>query len=125
MKAIDVRGTAAALPEAWSSRALGKVGAARVKVLRMDELPGEEEAHGTAEALFVLDGRLELSVGGADVSVRPGELYLVPAGATHAVRAGSRGTLLIFAADAGAGAGTDADGDADADAWRGRGCGGR
>ncbi|MFK8848134.1 cupin domain-containing protein [Streptomyces sp. Ac-502] len=98
MKAIDVRATAAALPEAWSSRALGEVGAARVKVLRMDEVPGEEEAHGTAEALFVLDGRLELSVGGTDVSVGPGELYLVPAGARHAVRAGSHGTLLIFEA---------------------------
>ncbi|MEF3118625.1 cupin domain-containing protein [Streptomyces chrestomyceticus] len=96
MKAIDVRETAAALPEAWSSRVLGEVGAARVKVLRMDELPGEEEAHGTAEALFVLDGRLELSVGGADVSVGPGQLYLVPAGVTHAVRAGSRGTLVIL-----------------------------
>ncbi|MFI2237947.1 cupin domain-containing protein [Streptomyces chrestomyceticus] len=96
MKAIDVRETAAALPQAWSSRVLGKVGAARVKVLRMSELPGEEEAHGTAEALFVLDGRLELSVGGADVSVGPGELYLVPAGVRHAVRAGSCGTLVIL-----------------------------
>ncbi|MFB1046346.1 cupin domain-containing protein [Streptomyces chrestomyceticus] len=96
MKAIDVRETAAALPEAWSSRVLGEVGTARVKVLRMDESPGEEEAHATAEALFVLDGRLELSVGGADVSVGPGQLYLVPAGVTHAVRAGSRGTLVIL-----------------------------
>ncbi|GCD44035.1 cupin domain-containing protein [Streptomyces paromomycinus] len=96
MKAIDVRETVAALPEAWSSRVLGEVGTARVKVLRMDELPGEEEAHGTPEALFVLDGRLELSVGGAIVSVGPGELYLVPAGVKHAVRAGSRGTLVIL-----------------------------
>ncbi|MEV5594008.1 cupin domain-containing protein [Streptomyces sp. NPDC052496] len=98
MSAIDIREAAAVLPAAWSSRPLGKVGAACVKVLRMDEAPGEEEVHGTAEALFVVEGRLELSVGGADVSVGPGELYLVPAGALHAVRAGSRGTLVIFEA---------------------------
>ncbi|OKH99653.1 cupin [Streptomyces sp. CB02923] len=95
MSVIDVRGVAAALPEAWSSRSLGRVSAACLKVLRMDELPGEEEAHEGGEALFVLDGRLELSVDGAAVSVGQGEMYMVPAGASHAVRAGSRGTLMI------------------------------
>ncbi|MFD7662887.1 cupin domain-containing protein [Streptomyces sp. NPDC059788] len=96
MSLIDVRATAAGLLAAWSSRSLGRVGAACVKVLRMDELAGEEEAHGAVEALFVLDGRLELAVGGVAVSVRQGEMYLVPAGVTHAVRAGSHGTLMIF-----------------------------
>ncbi|MFH8345201.1 cupin domain-containing protein [Streptomyces sp. NPDC018045] len=96
MKVIDVRETADALPDAWDSRSLGQVGTARVKVLRMDGGPGEEETHGAVEALFVLDGRLELSVGGTAVSVGPGEMYLVPAGVVHAVRAGSRGTLVIF-----------------------------
>ncbi|MEU5586920.1 hypothetical protein [Streptomyces chrestomyceticus] len=35
-------------------------------------------------------------MGGVDVSVGPGELYLVPADVTHAVRAGSRGRLVIL-----------------------------
>ncbi|WP_031190460.1 MULTISPECIES: cupin domain-containing protein [Streptomyces] len=98
MTAIDVRKAADALPDAWSSQSLGRVGAADVKVLRMNELPGEEEAHDTAEVLFVLDGRLELTVDGAAVSVGQGEMYAVPAGAPHAVRAGSRGTLVIVEA---------------------------
>ncbi|KEF06279.1 MULTISPECIES: cupin domain-containing protein [Streptomyces] len=98
MTAIDVRKVADALPGAWSSRSLGRAGAADVKVLRMNELPGEEEAHDTAEVLFVLDGRLELTVDGAAVSVGQGEMYVVPAGAPHAVRAGSRGTLVIVEA---------------------------
>jgi quercetin dioxygenase-like cupin family protein len=42
-----------------------------------------------------LDGWLELEVSGAPVSVRAGELYMVAAGTVHAVRAGSRGTLVI------------------------------
>lgn len=48
MRAIDLAETAAALPEAWSSRVLGTVGAACVKVLRMDGLPVVEESHGAA-----------------------------------------------------------------------------
>ncbi|MCZ2527496.1 cupin domain-containing protein [Streptomyces sp. HB2AG] len=95
MGAIDLAEMAAGLPEAWSSRRLGLVGAACVKVLRMDELPVEEEIHGAAEALLVLDGRLELEAGGMSVSVRAGELFMVEAGIAHAVRPGSRGTLVI------------------------------
>lgn len=95
MSAVNVAETAAGLPEAWNSRRLGMVGAACVKVLRMDGLPVEEESHGAAEALLVLDGRLELEVGGMPVSVRAGELFMVTAGTAHAVRPGSRGTLVI------------------------------
>ncbi|MEU8679441.1 cupin domain-containing protein [Streptomyces sp. NPDC048560] len=95
MGVVDLAGTAAGLPEAWSSRRLGMVGAACVKVLRMDDLPVEEESHGAAEALLVLDGRLELEVDGMPVSVRAGELFMVEAGTAHAVRPGSRGTLVI------------------------------
>lgn len=95
MGPINVVDTAAALPAAWSSRTVGQVGAACVKVLRMDGRAVEEEAHGAAEVLLVLDGQLELLVEGAEVTVRAGELYRIPAGARHAVRPGSRGTLVI------------------------------
>ena len=95
MNAVDLAETAAGLPEAWSSRRLGMVGAACVKVLRMNELPVGEESHVAAEALLVLDGRLELEVDGMPVSVREGELFMVAAGAAHTVRPGSRGTLVI------------------------------
>lgn len=95
MSVVDLVATAADLPQAWSSLRLGRVGAACVKVLRMDELPVEEESHDADEALLVLDGRLELEVNGAPVSVRAGELFIVAAGSGHAVRAGSRGTLVI------------------------------
>ncbi|MFJ9887809.1 cupin domain-containing protein [Streptomyces sp. NPDC091287] len=61
----------------------------------MDGLPVAEESHGDAEALLVLDGRLELEVDGMPVSVGAGELFMVPAGAAHTVRPRSRGTLVI------------------------------
>ncbi|MFG2292306.1 cupin domain-containing protein [Streptomyces sp. NPDC048603] len=95
MSSINVLDTAAALPAAWSSRSLGTVGTACVKVLRMDGSPVEEEVHGVDEVLLVLDGRLELLVEGLEVAVESGEIYRMPAGTRHAVRPGSRGTLVI------------------------------
>ncbi|MFI5617988.1 cupin domain-containing protein [Streptomyces sp. NPDC051567] len=95
MSVTDLMGTAAGLAEAWNSRELGRVGEARVKVLRMDEMPVEEESHAAAEALLVLDGRLELTVDGVEIPVRQGELFMVPARTVHAVRPGSTGTLVI------------------------------
>ncbi|MGK5549046.1 cupin domain-containing protein [Streptomyces sp. URMC 127] len=95
MTVINLNDTAAALPDAWRSRVLGHIGPACLKVLRMSELPGEEESHDAPEALLVLDGRLELDVRGEAVTVGTGEVYVVPAGAPHAVRPGSRGTLVI------------------------------
>ncbi|MFG2823472.1 cupin domain-containing protein [Kitasatospora sp. NPDC048365] len=95
MNVINLTETAAGLPEAWSSLLLGRVGTAGVKVLRMDGTPVAEESHDADEALLVLDGRMELVVDGTPVSVRAGELYLVAAGAVHAVAPGSRGTLVI------------------------------
>ncbi|MET9482306.1 cupin domain-containing protein [Streptomyces sp. NPDC006638] len=95
MSTVNLAETAAGLPRAWSSRLLGTVGPACVKVLRMDGSPVGEESHEAAEALLVLDGRLELEVGGTDVTVRAGELFVVAAGTAHTVRPGSRGTLVI------------------------------
>ncbi len=66
-----------------------------MKVLRMDGSPVQEEVHRADEVLLVLDGRLELLVEGIKVAVETGEMYRVPAGARHAVRPGSRGTLVI------------------------------
>ncbi|MFF4952130.1 cupin domain-containing protein [Streptomyces chattanoogensis] len=95
MSLVSLTDTAAALPQEWRSLPLGRIGSAVVKVLRMNELPVAEERHDDAEALLVLDGRLELDVDGARVPVGPGELYVVPAGTPHAVRPGSHGTLVI------------------------------
>ncbi|SBV01420.1 Mannose-6-phosphate isomerase, cupin superfamily [Streptomyces sp. Ncost-T6T-1] len=101
MSVIKVSEAASVLPRAWSSTALARVGTASVRVLRMDALPVEEERHDEAEALLVLDGHLELSVDGHEVTVGPGGMYVVEAGVPHAVRPGSRGTLIIVGRDCG------------------------
>ncbi|MFC5723862.1 cupin domain-containing protein [Streptomyces gamaensis] len=99
---VDVAGLAGKLPAVWRTHVLGEVGGARIKVLRMDETPHEGEAHERTEALFVLEGRMELTYDGTDVTVRAGEICVVPAGTYHTVRAGSSGVLVIIDAIAGA-----------------------
>ncbi|MCE5233772.1 MAG: cupin domain-containing protein [Mizugakiibacter sp.] len=96
MDRIDLQRTAVALPQAWQSRVLARIGSANVKVLRMDGSAYPAETHAYAEGLLVLDGELRLEVEGAPVTVRAGELYTVPAGVPHAVAPGSTGVLVIL-----------------------------
>ena len=84
------------LPDAWRSVVLTRVGDTQLKVTRMDGSPYAEEVHVCTEALLVIDGQLNLLVAGQPVTVRSGELYVVPAGVPHAVAAGSAGTLIIL-----------------------------
>ncbi|MFB6894597.1 cupin domain-containing protein [Kitasatospora sp. NPDC056327] len=95
MNPVDLYEAASALPAPWNSRLLAQVGTAAVKVLRMDGRPLPVEAHDTAELLIVLDGTLELTSGGDELTVERGGMHHVAAGVPHAVRPGSRGALLI------------------------------
>ncbi len=92
---IQFDALASDLPTAWKSSVVGQVGPARIKVLRMDAQPYEAETHDYNEGLFVVSGQLMLQVEAETVVVRPGQMYLAPAGVSHAVLPGSHGTLVI------------------------------
>ncbi|GLQ98612.1 cupin domain-containing protein [Dyella mobilis] len=84
------------LPQTWTSRIVAQFGSARMKLLRMDAAAYPEECHDYDEGLLVLDGEMVLQIGGQDILVRAGEIYVVPAGVAHGVGAGSKGTLVIL-----------------------------
>lgn len=92
----DLSDIATQLPDAWRSIVLARIGETQLKVTRMDGSPYEEETHTYAEGLLVIDGQLNLLVSGEPVTVRSGELYVVPLGVAHAVAEGSTGTLVIL-----------------------------
>jgi mannose-6-phosphate isomerase-like protein (cupin superfamily) len=96
MTSIDFNSVAKTLPAAWKSTVVGKVGAANIKVLRMDEQPYAQETHDYNEGLLVVDGELRLQVGQDEVVVEAGQMYLAQAGTAHAVLPGSSGTLVII-----------------------------
>jgi mannose-6-phosphate isomerase-like protein (cupin superfamily) len=96
MPLVRFDSVAEALPAAWRSTIVARVGPAQVKVLRMDEMPYEEETHEYNEGLLVVTGQLLLEVAGEDVVVEAGQMFLAEAGVPHSVRRGSRGTLVII-----------------------------
>ncbi|MBC3931781.1 MAG: cupin domain-containing protein [Undibacterium curvum] len=96
MPLTHVKSRAAALPDAWQSTVLGKAAGASLKVLRMDATGYPEQMHDFDQGLFVLDGQLNLELDGKVISVRAGELFIVPASKTHAVARGSFGTLMMI-----------------------------
>jgi quercetin dioxygenase-like cupin family protein len=86
----------AELTEAWRSVVVGQAAGANVKVLRMDGTAYPNEVHEFDEALLVLEGTMNLEIDNQVVSVRRGEVFIVPAGVPHAVAPGSDGTLVII-----------------------------
>lgn len=95
MSKVNLNEHAAALKEAWRSVVVGRAAEANIKVLRMDGRPYPNEVHDFDEALLVLNGTMNLDLGGQVVKVHSGEVYVVPAGLPHAVAPGSEGTLVI------------------------------
>jgi mannose-6-phosphate isomerase-like protein (cupin superfamily) len=96
MPLVKFKSVAEDLAVAWRSSVVGQVGATKIKVLRMDEQPYEEETHDYNEGLLVVDGTLLLQVEQENVTVEAGQMYLAPAGTPHAVLPGSYGTLVII-----------------------------
>lgn len=96
MSHFELDTLATALPMAWRSQVIARIGEANLKLVRMDALPLAEETHAYAEGLLVIDGQLNLELVDQPIRVGRGELYVVPAGMPHAVAGGSTGTLLII-----------------------------
>lgn len=96
MPLLDLDSISKALPQAWKSTVLGRVGESNIKVLRMDEMSAEAEVHDYTEGLLVISGQLLLGVAGESVRVGKGKIYLAEAGVPHAVLPGSYGTLVII-----------------------------
>lgn len=96
MSKIDLLAEAHALTNPWRSRVVGRAADANVKIVRMDDAAYPDETHEFDEALLVLEGQMNLDLQGQRVEVRAGEVYIVPAGAPHAVARGSHGTLVII-----------------------------
>ena len=62
----------------------------------MDGQSYAQETHDYNEGLLVVDGKLLLQVGQAEITVEAGQMYLAQAGTAHAVLPGSHGTLVII-----------------------------
>lgn len=83
-------------PGSVVSRTLLKTDTGTLTLFAFDE--GQELSEHTAPfnaLVLVLDGSATLAIGGKPVSVKTGELVLMPANVPHAVRAGARFKMLL------------------------------
>lgn len=83
MAPVDLTAAAATFDEVWSPRIVARVNDYDVKLAKGD---GEFPAHvhdDTDELFIVLAGRLRLILDDGEVSLGPGQLFVVPRGARH------------------------------------------
>ncbi len=78
------------------SRVLAKSGGGNVTLFAFDRDQGLSEHTAPFDALVqVVDGMLELTIGGTGVTVGPGEIVRMPAGVPHALHAPERCRMVL------------------------------
>ena len=84
---IDLAQQLAAFSEHWSPKVVARLNDYEIKVVK---LQGEFTWHThseTDELFLVLDGELTIQLRDGDVTLGPGQLYVVPRGVEHCPRA--------------------------------------
>lgn len=95
-EAIDLSAKLAAFGERWSPRVVAELNDVQFKVVK---LAGEFVWHAhedTDEAFLVLDGEMQVGYRDRDVTVRAGELIVIPRGVAHITRASAECHALII-----------------------------
>lgn len=80
---VDLAATLASFDEAWSPRTVAMLNDYDIRVVKAR---GEFTKHrhpDTDEVFVVLTGCLTIRLGGEDVTLGPGQLYVVPRGVEH------------------------------------------
>ena len=93
---INLAEKLAQVSEHWSPRVVAELNDYQFKVVK---LQGEFVWHGhtdTDEAFLVLDGEMEIGFRDRTVTLRKGELFVVPKGVEHITRAARECSALII-----------------------------
>jgi len=80
---VDLAQKLSEFAEPWAPKVVARLNDYEVKVVRLD---GEFVWHthdDTDELFLVLDGVLTIKLDGGEVTLRPGQLFVVPRGARH------------------------------------------
>jgi mannose-6-phosphate isomerase-like protein (cupin superfamily) len=86
-KAVDLAEKLASFSEHWSPKVVARMNDYEIKVVKIE---GEFTWHShvdTDELFFVLEGELTIQLRDDDVTVSPGQLFVVPRGLQHCPRA--------------------------------------
>jgi mannose-6-phosphate isomerase-like protein (cupin superfamily) len=92
---IDLRGKASSIPEQWAQRVVAELNDYQFKVVRIEGDFVWHDHPDTDEAFLVLEGELRIDFRDGAVTVRPGELFVVPKGVEHKPYAAAEVKLLL------------------------------
>ena len=97
MSVVNLAREAAARPDTWSPRIVAEVSGTLVKVARVAGDFVWHDHAGEDEAFLVLSGTLTLRYEDRDdVTLRAGDLHVVPAGVRHAPRADAECLIALI-----------------------------
>lgn len=92
----DLVGIARLLGPRWSGQLVGRPGGVGLKLFKVDAAGLAREMHpGYDEALLMLEGAIDLVLDGEQVSLRAGDLQIIPAGSWHEILPGGHGSFLL------------------------------
>ncbi len=94
-KVINLQEKAALIKDLWSPRVVGEVDESFVKIAKVQ---GEFTWHDHEEDEFflVLEGQLVIQLEAEEVTLNPGEFYIVPKGVMHNPKAKAECTVMLF-----------------------------
>jgi mannose-6-phosphate isomerase-like protein (cupin superfamily) len=96
MDAVNVREVLASFADVWSPRTVAVVNDYDIRLVHTR---GEFTRHRhpeTDELFLVVDGELTIRMDDGDVTLHPGELYVVPRGAAHQPFSSDGASVLLF-----------------------------
>ena len=96
MTPVNLREKLSTFTEQWSPRVVAELNDYQLKVVKLQgEFVWHDHAH-TDEAFLVIDGEMEIGFRDRTVTLRAGELFVVPKGVEHITRAARECSALII-----------------------------
>lgn len=96
MDAVNISAMLARFSEQWQPKKIAGLNDYDVKLVKvLGDFTWHSHAD-TDELFLVIDGRLTIQMRDRDVSLGPGELFVVPRGAEHCPRADAETSVLLL-----------------------------
>ncbi len=94
--AIDLHGKLSLISEKWSPRVVAEVNDYQVKLARIEGDFVWHRHDETDELFLVLSGEMTILFRDGEVTLREGEMYVVPRGIEHCPRAAAQCSILLL-----------------------------
>ncbi|NYJ76381.1 cupin domain-containing protein [Allobranchiibius huperziae] len=94
--AVDLDEKFSHFTEHWSPKLVARINDYDVKIVKVEGDFVWHSHEDTDELFLVLDGELTIQLRDRDITLRPGQLYVVPRGVEHCPRADSEVRALLL-----------------------------